>query len=663
MIAKNMMIASRRNVKRRLCVVFTVCWYMAVGSVTLYSDEPAAATGNISAIWANDGGDKITRGELRSSSGANVFNSLWDGSRIALNGAKNEVISFNLVLEAATSPATRVSVSFSRFVGPNGAVIESAPATGNRVFDWTRRPIELFYVRYLQIKGLSYFGYANYDERHIPEKLRRPWTGAGHATGLWTDRPNHDAYYPDIAVPLELVPRFDIQGGSNQSIWCDVYIPKSAQAGLYTGTVTVSEGSSVTSVPVELTVHTFTLPDVPSAKTMVFFDSASLNTRFVGHKYLPGGDPGVASALSAHDRLFLMAHRHKLTMIGESSWIDDDSAGLDRPSKSTPRRLAGSFYTAANGYDGPGVGQPNDTYAIEMYGTWVGSWPPADEAAMWKHTDAWESWFQANAPATERFLYLIDESADFAQTEKWAAWMLANPGSGRKLSSMATVSFLAAANQIPSLHAPTHPAGLSPRAATEAALATLKTAGKLVYTYGGERPCSGSDSIEDEGAAFRMRPWAQFKLGLDRWFQWQSTSWSYTGDINVFQVANTFGTVTGVDPVVGEFGGSNGDGSLFYPGTDKIFPSDSYGLNGPIASLRLKHWRRGVQDADYLKLASAIDPAAVAAIVQRMVPSVLWEVDVADPKDPTWQLADISWPTDPDAWEQARAELTAIIER
>ena len=112
MIVGDMIIASRRNVKRRVCVVFTVCWYMAGGSVTLYSDEPAAAPGNISAIWANDGGDKITRGELRSSSGANVFNSLWDGSRIALNGAKNEVISFNLVLEAATSPATRVSVSF-----------------------------------------------------------------------------------------------------------------------------------------------------------------------------------------------------------------------------------------------------------------------------------------------------------------------------------------------------------------------------------------------------------------------------------------------------------------------------------------------------------------------------------------------------------------------
>jgi hypothetical protein len=35
---------------------------------------------------------------------------------------------------------------------------------------------------------------------------------------------------------------------------------------------------------------------------------------------------------------------------------------------------------------------------------------------------------------------------------------------------------------------------------------------------------------------------------------------------------------------------------------------------------------------------------------------------VEDPNDPTWLLTDISWPTDPDDWEAARAELADIIE-
>jgi hypothetical protein len=83
---------------------------------------------------------------------------------------------------------------------------------------------------------------------------------------------------------------------------------------------------------------------------------------------------------------------------------------------------------------------------------------------------------------------------------------------------------------------------------------------------------------------------------------------------------------------------------------------------GPLASLRLKHWRRGIQDVDYLALAAEIDPASTAEIVEALIPQVLWEYGVGDPEDPTWVLTDISWPTDPDVWEAARGELADIIE-
>jgi hypothetical protein len=85
-------------------------------------------------------------------------------------------------------------------------------------------------------------------------------------------------------------------------------------------------------------------------------------------------------------------------------------------------------------------------------------------------------------------------------------------------------------------------------------------------------------------------------------------------------------------------------------------------VQGPFASLRLKHWRRGIQDVDYLTLAAVISPTRTAEIVAGIVPTVLWEYGVSDPEDPTWLLADISWSTDPDDWEAARAELADIIE-
>jgi hypothetical protein len=174
--------------------------------------------------------------------------------------------------------------------------------------------------------------------------------------------------------------------------------------------------------------------------------------------------------------------------------------------------------------------------------------------------------------------------------------------------------------------------------------------------------------------ALRQLGWTQFKQGIDRWFKWESTYYTNfqcygyddpAGWTNLFRQAQTFGCYTDDDPVRGKSGWNynNGDGVLFYPGTESVYPEESYGVAGPLASLRLKQWRRGIQDVDYLTLAAAVDPAAVQQIVARLVPTVTWEYGVSDPADPTWVRADISWSTDPDVWEAARWALAQILER
>ncbi|MFN2112307.1 MAG: hypothetical protein ACK2TT_04250, partial [Anaerolineales bacterium] len=76
---------------------------------------------NIDRIWANEGGDKVTQEELRASvSPAEVLNSIWDGKGIDLFGARNEVISFNLILEAPQNMAGAVSVELDSLTGPDG---------------------------------------------------------------------------------------------------------------------------------------------------------------------------------------------------------------------------------------------------------------------------------------------------------------------------------------------------------------------------------------------------------------------------------------------------------------------------------------------------------------------------------------------------------------
>jgi hypothetical protein len=329
------------------------------------------------------------------------------------------------------------------------------------------------------------------------------------------------------------------------------------------------------------------------------------------------------------------------------------------------------LFTAENGYKGPGVGAGNNVFSIGTYGVWQGWWGPPSREILWHNTNEWERWFRENSPDTERFLYLIDESTDYAEIEQWAGWMKANPGIGRELPSFATVSLLQAARHIPSLDivASIMAAVAGPwQAAVDGFLANPS---KRLFLYNGMRPGSGTFATEDDGVALRELAWGQWKHGVQRWLYWESTYYddfqSGRGPTNVFTTAQTFGKVQRTDNVLGVTGwnATNGDGVLFYPGVDTVFPNESYNIEGPISSLRLKHWRRGVQDADYLALAASIDPASVAAIVQRMVPKVLWENRTDDGQVPTrsaLRSPAISWSSNPDDWEAARAELADIIE-
>lgn len=627
----------------------------------------AYAVPTLTAIWANDGEDKVTRDEQRATQGVNVNNQVWDGSKISIFGGRNEVVAFNLILEAGPYGAHNVTVSFNRLNGPSGAAITSSNATGNGVFDWTQRNIELFYVRYLQIKGLSIGANGTYDERIIPHHMRRPWTGNGVGSGTWTDRPGHDKFYPDIAVPLELVPSFTIAGGSNQSIWVDVYIPKTAPTGNYLGNVLVQEnGIVIGNIPVLLKVYNFTLPDVPTAKTMLSYSSSNINHRYLGTPYVNPSSAASTKASLLRDRHFMLAHRHRISMIGDDLANDCSSPG-DQPCPDWGPRLNGSLFTSAHGYDGPGVNTGNNVYSIGTYGSW--SWNPGTEADMDQHTNAWAIWFNQNAVGVEYFLYLSDESSNYSQTQSWAQWILSNPGPGQQVKSFATLDLPSAASQTPSLDIPASTLNVGiPSQWQPLADSYTQDSRKRFYMYNGHRPASGSFATEDDGVSLRELAWGQYKKHINRWFFWESTYYNNnqggTGEINVFQTAQTFGGHSSNDPVIGQTGWNygNGDGVLFYPGTDVLFPSDSYGVDGPFASLRLKDWRRGIQDVDYLTLASAIDPTAVQTLVNQMVPKVLWEYGVDNPADPTYVHTELSWSIDPQVWEAARLQLAAILD-
>ena len=347
-------------------------WRAAAAS----AEQRSASDEALTAVWANTGEDKVTQEEIRSkSANPTLLNSAWDGRNVRLAGARNEIVAFNLILEAGSSrPAAMVSVEFNRLTGPDDFSLSSEPVPNSAgVFDWTRRDIELFYVRYLRIRGLSALSYGTYDERHIPSRFRRPRAANDTFTGGWADRPDHDKHYPDIAVPMELVPTFSIAAGQNQSVWADIYIPKNAPAGLFKGEVIIRVAGEVTyRVPVELTVHNFSLPDVPSAKTMVATSYHDVAQRYSGVPYPNPNSPQDKLTKLVMDRQMLLAHRHKISLI-------DDNSGAGAWNRNQPRpewepRLSGELFTPANGYRGPGTGVGNNVFSIATYGQWQDWW-------------------------------------------------------------------------------------------------------------------------------------------------------------------------------------------------------------------------------------------------------------------------------------------------
>jgi Domain of unknown function (DUF4091) len=631
-----------------------------------------SGTTSITAVWANEGGDKVTQDELRATGHATaVVNSVWDGLCIRTFGAKNEVVSFNVVLEAAASNATKVSVSLGDLTGPGGTVIRSAPRTTDKLFDWTTTEAELFYVRYLQIKGLSQQAYgtlASWQEATFPKRAQCP--GMTQATPdtkpagsgcSWTQRPVANKFYPDIAVPLELVPTFDIAASSNQSIWADVFIPGTAPAGVYGAMLTILEDGAVTHrIPVSLRVRNFSLPDAPSARTMLFTSYGDIAPRYG------------SAAQTALKNQRLMAHRHRISLIG-----DDENQTGTQPGSDYVGVLDGSFFSAQNGYAGPGAGTGQDVYSIGTYGDLTEGSTQSQFTGVF---NGWETWFEAHAPTTERFVYLCDEIDCTQSTPTLATqlqWWAAIGGVGSKLHTMATQPLLDAPMALsdPTSSWPfsdgvsgggTSMGGTTAadEAAADAVVAAEPT--RRLFSYNGQRPGSGSCATEDDGVALREQPWGQYKKKIDRWFWWEATYYDDNqqglGVVDLFNSADTFGVATS-DPTYGTSGGANGNGLFMYPGTDTAFPSSSYGIAGPIASLRLKHWRRGLEDVDYLTLAAAIDASAVSALVDKMVPSVLWEQQCHDPtNDCSYTYAPPSWSDDPDDWEAARAALAHIID-
>jgi len=506
-------------------------------------------------VWAVSDGTKVKRDST--SHPLKNGNGIFDRSPplISLFGARNETVAFQMILQGGSSITNGVRIRLDN-IGP----INNSGVTQNMDTYYVGRNICILKEQYLDITTRSH---------------DLAWAPATAAV------PDMSGWVPDALIPLGPNDSFSVAEGQNQGVWVDIFIPSGTPPGLHRGTLMVEVDGAPCSIPtcqipVELEVLDITLPDSSTAKSMLYFSSPADDANQWMSRYLDdpwSPTPRELQALTM--RHYKLGKRHRVTMFitGRSSPTEDDLGEANLLS-----RLDGSAFSVAAGYWGPGIGIGQDMYSIWTYG---GTLNPSQAGS-------WANWFTTHAPAIEYFLYTWDEpeQSDFGNINQISA-------DAKPVPTFVT-------------HEP-HP-GLDvdifctfPEVYSISEAAAYKAKGKQVWIYNGMRPFTGTFVIDDVAVSPRVNPLIQYKYGIPRWFYWESTYYhdeqSSGEQINIF-----------VDPInfTNWWGDEmNGDGLLIYPGRDRLFTAHDQGFNGPMPSIRLKNWRRGIETVEYLVLAKA----------------------------------------------------------
>jgi hypothetical protein len=577
----------------------------------------------ISRVWAVDDGEKIKQEDISNPLATDPDNSVWKNNTINIFGGSNEIVAFQLIIQADMTGAKNVNVTLSDLTNGSSTIpgSETGPADP---FDYRGRNTELFTEHYL-----------NMIKRSPP---------------LWffSDSATPPAYYtgwvPDCLIPFSAPPGkggapFSIEAGKNQAVWVDILIPRDASPGIYSGNakITVSD-KEIRSIPIFLNVYGFTLPDSTHLKTMFGYSAGSIASR---HNVTRGSKEYYDLELKYNQ----LAHRHRFDLVNEVSDLDEMTSHYKK-------YFSGEAYAPETGYAGPGENTGNTTFSIGYGGDFPkeygGSLEKMNKADWWKGSDAWENWFRTNAPGVERHKYLYPDEPDFKGPDNakgtgsmdtirmQARWSHSNPGPGKTIPTLVTNKIrpdLIGYVDFWSISAQEWVIDLTPEE-----VASERSKGRKFGIYNGFRPGMGAVVSDADAIEFRVMPWIVWKYNIDQYFYWSTTFWRR---LDVF-----------VNPLTYE-DRINGDGTFLYPGQDALFPDQDRNLAGPLSSVRAKNWRRGAQDFEYMWMAKKMGlEKEMKAIVDNCVPTGVWEA-----KDQN----NVSWSSRGYKFEEYRRQLAELL--
>jgi len=600
-------------------------WFCLVGLTPLY--------GGITHVWAVGDGEKVYR--YQADHPSREKNSVWDGRAIHLKGLYNEVLAFQVIVEADSLGARAVEIvvapPLNKASGKKiGAEVPLRYGPGGAV--------EVFSEHYLQVK------------HHTKVMTKTNWLAGneaslpGRMTGWIPDalippdaRPGRGGQPLDIPRcetrvirhhEVEIVPTALRQ---NQGFWVDLYLPRNPEfpAGSYSGSVRVLQaGREVASVALEVELLPHYMPDENHSNVWLFNSKVE--------DYFPESSPAELERMLKH-----MAHRHRIDLVGgfdaHRSRFDPEMMEAYKP------YLDGSAFTAAAGYLGPGQGAGERLFPIGMYGQ--DALGRRSKESVQAQSDLWVKWFEKNAPEVRYFYYIIDEPGptQYSWIKNISDWIHHNPGPGARLPVFLTRRYTPEIKECIDIWAGW--IDLEKRQ-------DLLKEGKDYWFYNGNRPFWGHTLLEVEAVDLRVNAWIKYLYGVSTWFIWESTHWCH----NSSGAKGHFHQRVFSNPLTylnwwWDYG--NSDGVLLYPGRMPFYPDEDRGLNRLLPSIRLKNIRRGQQDYELMYLAEQkVGREKVLEIVRSVVPRAFSDVGKEEP---------VPWSESGEDYDAAREKLLELL--
>jgi glycosyl hydrolase family 123 len=571
---------------------------------------PAPATAGVAAVWAVGDGEKVEQDDLASP--LRSGNSVWDGRRLRIFGARNEVVAFQVIVESDTAGIAALGASLPelRLRGGTETIAYAPPGADPSLS--AGRPIQVFAVHYMNVTAPS-----RADWVWKPESAAAPRDAVGWKPVQLVPE---NAHAGRGGLPVRVAPR------RGQSLWFEVYTGRGRPAGVYEGAVTLTADGRPRTVPVELRIFDFALPDVNSVDAMVYYEPSQ---------------PELYHGRNLDAVYHRFAHRYRVELVHA---YDEAAVRAHRG------RFDGSDFTPASGYEGPGEGVGNRIVPASFYGPGQG-WD--DRAIAWPRADAWMTFLGRELPRARTFLYMPDEprASEYPRIRTLAGNVHSNPGPGSKLPVFVTK------NWVPELDGAIDVWCAGPQHVDLARVAQEKARGRGYCTYNGGRPNGPAIVIDAPATEARMLGWALFKHDLDLYFYWHGVHWQHNRQKQGERRQNVWANPVTFDnrgqphkPILDQ-GPINGDGVLFYPGEERVHPEEDRGVGGPIASIQLANLRRGLQDHAYLTLARKLGLRAVVdKALQAVVPRVFSDAGET-----------VGFAETGDAYEAARLELATAI--